>query len=448
MILNGRALLAIGVVLGLVTAALWVGAPYDVLWRLSAVIVLLALLLERLITLRTRLDVSLVQPRLWYLGLPVEVQLRVQHNRRGALQLQLGIDPPAALDVAGEGTEEAVLIAEHGDHAFRWELTGARLGEHSWPAQPVCQTGPFGLARWVSRVPLQAETSTPLAREQHSTAVTRVEPEPLLHNLGAAAELSFGQRPQSRASDQGIEFRTLRAYAPGDPPTRISWKSLARSGALMVREQEDDQRLDLAVLIDSGKSAAYGVGPLDVSGLLGNLAARLSEWALSQGDRVALMTYANVPLERLPPRAGVAQLRSVRTLLAAMQPRPVEANPLAAVLALRHLLSQRALVLILTNLDDAASGQQLVDACRLLRPKHLPMLVSVEDPALAAMTRNPAHTVDTVYQRLAAREIERGSMLATRELERLGALVVRALPTHLESRVFDTYRRVKTLRSL
>jgi uncharacterized protein (DUF58 family) len=50
--------------------------------------------------------------------------------------------------------------------------------------------------------------------------------------------------------DTGQEFLTLREYAPGDDLRRVHWRSTARHGTLMVRQEESRRRAPVLVVLD------------------------------------------------------------------------------------------------------------------------------------------------------------------------------------------------------
>src|SRR5258708_28025258 len=63
-----------------------------------------------------------------------------------------------------------------------------------------------------------------------------------------ASETHTGQRHDRSAQQQ--EYHGLRDYRPGDSPRWIHWRTSARLGQPMVKEFEQQNEQDLAVLID------------------------------------------------------------------------------------------------------------------------------------------------------------------------------------------------------
>ncbi len=127
---------------------------------------------------------------------------------------------------------------------------------------------------------------------------------------------------------------------------------------------------------------------------------------------------------------------------------PHEANPLLAAARVRTLCRQRALLILLTDLDDAGAASQLSRAVRLLTPKHVPVIASIANPELTELERAPATRWLDPYLSLAATEqldrIRSNAFL----LRQLGAPVVIAPAQHLEESVFALYTELKVRRKV
>jgi uncharacterized protein (DUF58 family) len=98
---------------------------------------------------------------------------------------------------------------------------------------------PFGLARRTERV----------------LGTDEVIIHPRVHDVlplpEAGGEDLDRDSPKVRGQpDAGAEFLTLREYAPGDDLRRVHWRSTARRGTLMVRQEEVRRRAPVLVVLD------------------------------------------------------------------------------------------------------------------------------------------------------------------------------------------------------
>ena len=121
-----------------------------------------------------------------------------------------------------------------------------RRGRYTLGPITLTVTDPFGLARrsWVTGAPDEV-TICPRVHE--------LRPPP-----GAPGRLRsaspFAVRFHAPAVD-GEEFLTLREYAVGDDLRRIHWRSTARTGELVVREDEAQWQPRAVVLLDTRPGA-------------------------------------------------------------------------------------------------------------------------------------------------------------------------------------------------
>jgi uncharacterized protein (DUF58 family) len=134
------------------------------------------------------------------------------HVARRGLVLQRGIAgrPPLAVTARDERIAEILLPARR-----RGRLRPGRLS--------LSTAYPLGLFRAWSWI-------------EFDEALT-VYPQPLSVDRATASDDGEAEtRPAHRR--EGDEFAGLRGYRPGDPPRRVDWKALARTGELYTRDFE------------------------------------------------------------------------------------------------------------------------------------------------------------------------------------------------------------------
>lgn len=152
----------------------------------------------------------------------------------------------------------------------------------------------------------------------------------------------------SNMRGQGLEFRDLREYVPGDDVRRLDWKATARSGHPQLRRYNEDRQQNIWLGIDLSASMEGRKADLALE-----MAAVLGWAAVKQGDRFGLMAFTDsVELHR-PPARGEAQLWAVLEDLVEHKTRS-KLTGFAEVwkFFLKHL-SHRATIIILS---DFASG--------------------------------------------------------------------------------------------
>jgi uncharacterized protein (DUF58 family) len=431
MSLSGRSYLIAALIALLGIIGQWSGGPWNDLWRYPAAAFLLALLYE---ALRLRLRPVPMQrdtaPRA-LLGRPLQGQWRVENNETQSLVMRSMAE--FAPGMLGERRVVDWQVPAGNETSQPFSITPQQLGTLHWRPVYTRTLGRFGLAWWNRRASLPG--------------TLRVVPDRLHHYEYQAGTRQGGDR-NKRTRGVGHELLGLRDYQAGDPLRAVDWKATARSGKPTVRLYTEEQHLELMLLIDCGRTSQLQAGQLNRLHHYVNVAARLAQKAIQQGDHVGLVTFADAPLHWLAPQRGQPALHSVRKALERVRSLPRESNPLAAVLKMRQLVRQRALVVVLTDIDGAGSSEQLIKAVQLMKPKHLPMFAGIIDEEIAALTSNMAKDWLDPYHALAARETRHAATHTVLQLQQLGCQVVEAKARQLDEQVLTRYDRLRERRKV
>lgn len=117
-----------------------------------------------------------------------------------------------------------------------------------------------------------------------------VYPTPLpLPDLWPQATASSGERTRRRIRGQGMEFRGVREYVPGDDLRRISWTNTARRGKLTVVETERGETMSATIVLDLSATAHRGEGDISSLEYGVTLAASLAHQASERSGAVGLI---------------------------------------------------------------------------------------------------------------------------------------------------------------
>jgi uncharacterized protein (DUF58 family) len=134
-----------------------------------------------------------------------------------------------------------------------------------------------------------------------------------------ATENRRGQRHDRSA--QQVEYHGLRDYRSGDSPRWIHWRTSARRGELMVKEFEQQNEQDLAILIDpwSPRTKAAPEQREAMEEAISFAATLCLETCRHQGRRIVLGWTGAAPGVRQGP-ASVKLLHELLEQLAVMRP--------------------------------------------------------------------------------------------------------------------------------
>lgn len=246
-----------------------------------------------------------------------------------------------------------------------------------------------------------------------------------------------------RRLGEGRSFESLRDWTPGDDSRAIDWKATARRGHLMTRQYEDERRQQVMMLIDAGRMLTADIDGRPRLESAIDAALELAHSAVRHDDDIGLLVFADEILHYVPPTRGRRALRLVLEGLATVQGRLVEPHYPAAFAFLAAKSRRRALSVLFTDVIDRTASEALVSHAGALRPRHLPLVVTLRDPALERLATTRPATEDAAFERAAAEELLEAREGALADLRSRGILVLDTLPERAAENVVDQYERLK-----
>ncbi|MDS1270413.1 DUF58 domain-containing protein [Lipingzhangella sp. LS1_29] len=312
------------------------------------------------------------------------------------------------------------------------ELTPNRRGDHHPHGVTVRSYGPLGLAarQCTHQVPGSLRALPPFHSRRH-----------LPGKLARLRELDGQQRALIRG--QGSEFDSLREYVPGDDVRSIDWRATARSSSIVVRTWRPERNRRILLVLDTSRTSAGRVGDtprldhsMDAALLLAALASRA-------GDHTGLLAYDRHPRARVSSRGRSMSMSTLVQAMAPLEPALVESDAQGLVSTILGGRDQgRQLVVLLTDLNAAAMEEGLLPLLPALTSRHLVLVASVADPAVAEMATGRGDA-RAVYSAAAAERTRVQRRRVTAELRRHGVEVVDADPEHLAPALADAYIALK-----
>ena len=145
----------------------------------------------------------------------------------------------------------------------------------------------------------------------------------------------------------------------------------------------------------------------------------------------------------MPPKRGVEHIDAVLEALHDMEPEMIEPSYARAFQFIASNSKKRAFVVILTDLVDKDSSKELINSLKLLRPRHLPLVVTIGDRDLNATVSRKPEDIKEVFTQSAPEEIIHQREQALRLVESLGGLTLDVTTQTLGPKVLESYLRVK-----
>jgi uncharacterized protein (DUF58 family) len=424
-------------VLAAVLAAL---APLATRWPAAAGLLLgadllwvAALVLDMLLAPPARiLDVAREAPAAFSLGRVLPVRYR--WRQRGSRPLTILVREHLPEPLGGAHSPERMLrLAPSGEVEEVLQVSPVRRGIGKGGTLHVRLAGPLGLSWRQGRLelPWSATVYPPLLG-----ASLRALP------LGSVRRREAGLR-NVRRPGEGRLFEGLREWVPGDDTRIIDWKATARRGKPIARQYEDERRQQVLIAIDAGRLLTAEIEGRPRLEAVIAAALQLAHAAVEHDDNIGLLVFADTIQRYIAPARGRRALRAVLEGLAAAEGRLVESNYPAAF---RHLAARnrkRALTVLFTDVVDRTASDALVAHAATLRPWHLPVAVTLRDPALEALASARPAVPSAAFDRAAAEELLNAREAALAEMRSRGVIVLDVEPASAGAAVVERYHALK-----
>ncbi len=162
----------------------------------------------------------------------------------------------------------------------------------------------------------------------------------------------------------GIAFEEVREYQPGDDVRSIDWNVTARMGHPYIKRFIEERELTVILMVDASGSLRFGTALQQKQEVVAELAALLAFSAISNNDRVGLITFTDHVERFVPPRKGTRHvLRLIRDLLF-FQPERRRTSIRQALDYLNRVQRRRAIVFLLSDFSDRGYERVLKQAGR------------------------------------------------------------------------------------
>jgi uncharacterized protein (DUF58 family) len=161
------------------------------------------------------------------------------------------------------------------------------------------------------------------------------------------------------------------------------------------------------------------------------------------GDNAGLTVFGRRVKKVLLPKRGTEHLESALELLHDIEPEMIEPSYSRAFQFISSNIKRRALIIILTDLVDEEGSKELLSSLKLLRPRHLPLVVTIGDRDLRQAVLNPPDSKTELFKQSVAEEILMNRETALKNVEMQGGLALDVTTKTLAPTLLETYLRVK-----
>ncbi|MBI3202867.1 MAG: DUF58 domain-containing protein [Myxococcales bacterium] len=180
---------------------------------------------------------------------------------------------------------------------------------------------------------------------------------------------------------QGLAFREVRQYQPGDDVRTIDWNVSARMNETYVKVFVEEREMTVMLVVDLSASESFGTRRSSKAALAAEVAALCAFSAIKHNDRVGLILTSDQVEKIVPPKKGQKHvMRVVREILGA-KPERTGTDLTVALETLYNVARRRSVAFLLS--DFFTSGYERTLALAAARHDVIPcMLVDPRDEEL------------------------------------------------------------------
>lgn len=262
--------------------------------------------------------------------------------------------------------------------------------------------------------------------------------------LKALGAISF-QAVQRKAvlRGEGRDFESMRDYVRGDELRHISWTATARRSKLTTRQYQIERDQTILIALDAGRLMTGRINDETKFDTAIHASLALMAAAARGGDNCGLMVFGRRVVKYLPPQKGIRYIDAVLEALHDLEPEMIEPSYSRAFQFIAANSKKRSFVVILTDLVDKESSKELISSLKLLRPRHLPLVVTIGDRDLNQTVSAKPSEIKDVFTQSAAEEIIYQRESALRLVETLGGLALDVTTNSLAPKLLESYLKVK-----
>ncbi len=359
------------------------------------------------------------------------IQLYLENHYPFPLVVRIIDELPAQFQIRDFALD--VFLPLKGNYATSYTLRPLSRGEYHFGALNIYATSRVGLARRRYRFGQNAMVPTYPSFLQ----MRRYELFAISNRL---AEVGI---KKVRRLGQTMEFDRIRRYISGDDYRTMNWKATARWGDLMVNTYQDEKSQQVYSVIDMGRVMEIPFGGMSLLDYAINAALVISNIAIGRQDKAGIITFAQRLEALLPADRRHTQIGRILELLYNQVPSYLESDYEGLYAAIVRQIKQRSLILLYTNFETLAALRRQLPYLRRIASRHLLVTVFFQNIELYEVMARPASTVEEIYIKAAAEQLDFEKRQIVKELERHKIQPVLTTPSGLAAATINKYLELK-----
>jgi len=365
------------------------------------------------------------------LGSDASMRVLLKNRSKEFLQISARDELPAALQQISAIPE--IRLPGKSECEFSYQVRPVRRGRHRIEHLAVRIRRPAAFIEKQFRLPVAVNVCV---YPRFSTADE-------FHLLARISRRDEDVRRPRRVHGRGTDFESLSPYYPGEDPRMIDWKVSAKRGHLVTRNLQTERGQQISVMIDGGRLMALKIGEFSRFEHALNATVMLSYVAQKRGDAIAVSTFSDRVESFVPPTRGASIMPRVMEWLSTVEVKQVESDYWQVVGQVMDKMKRRSLLIMITDVLDAASSTGMVMNLTRASSRHLVLCVVLTDVRIAGIAATEPQTIEEVYLKAAAAHLTSQRQLALEKMRSRGILTLETSPENLTIHLIRRYLEIR-----
>jgi uncharacterized protein (DUF58 family) len=243
---------------------------------------------------------------------------------------------------------------------------------------------------------------------------------------------------------EGLEFESMREYLAGDDFRKINWNVSARADKYVINLYEAEKNQPVIIMIDTGRPMSYilkGDKKLDYAI---NAALILSDIVNGKGDSSGLIVFDTEVRTFIKPGKGPFHRNTLMEALYHIKDTNKTSDFYGAFRELVSRQKRRSIVFVFTDFETEVELSDLTARVKILRKRHLPVVVLMKNDSVIKMSENTGRDSRTLYEKSVALEYLANRKQLIRALNLNGVICVESDAENFAIDAVNRYLEIKS----
>jgi uncharacterized protein (DUF58 family) len=246
-----------------------------------------------------------------------------------------------------------------------------------------------------------------------------------------------------RRIGQTMEFEQIKDYVQGDDVRNINWKASAKRNLLMINQYQDEKSQPVYSVIDKGRVMKMPFEALKLLDYAINSTLVISNIALKKGDKAGMFSFSDKVSNQVLAQKRASQMNLILETLYNLDTDYKESDFARLYIDIKRSITQRSLLLLYTNFETMDALHRQLPYLQAIAKNHLLVVIFFENTELKELVKQPAASIQEIYQKTIAEKFLYEKKLIVSELNRYGIQTILTEPEQLTVNTINKYLEIK-----